>query len=93
MQILRKYFEAEKDIWKMFCIIAQERKRREIDPVQEVLMRCLDKTEGLKGNDAESFQKQMKELSDFVSTTSGIMDRVSSSKQNKFFSFAAKFFT
>jgi DNA-binding transcriptional regulator GbsR (MarR family) len=26
----KEYFEAEKDVWKMFCIIVRERKRREI---------------------------------------------------------------
>src|SRR5688572_12033541 len=28
----KEYFEAEKNVWAMFCIIARERKRREIDP-------------------------------------------------------------
>ena len=28
----REYFEAEKDVWKIFCTVARERKRREIEP-------------------------------------------------------------
>jgi DNA-binding transcriptional regulator GbsR (MarR family) len=36
----REYFEAEKDIWTIFCIIARERKRREIDPAGTVLADC-----------------------------------------------------
>ena len=29
----KEYFEAEKDVWTIFCTVARERKRREIDPV------------------------------------------------------------
>lgn len=88
----KEYFEAEKDIWSIFCIIARERKRREIDPVQNVLTRCLAQTEALEGADAKRFRKQMKDLSEFVSSTSKMMDKVSSGSQGKLFSFAAKFF-
>ena len=28
----KEYFEAEKDVWKMFCIIIRERRRRELRP-------------------------------------------------------------
>ena len=28
----KEYFEAEKEVWKIFCIISRERKRREIEP-------------------------------------------------------------
>src|ERR1044072_2239949 len=30
----KEFFEAEKDVWKMFCIIIRERRRREIAPAQ-----------------------------------------------------------
>ena len=36
----KEYFEAEKDVWRMFCTITRERKRREIDPALEVLKHC-----------------------------------------------------
>lgn len=88
----KEFFEAEKDVWKIFCIVTRERKRREIDPVQDVLLRCQDQTNGLKGSEAEAFQKQIKELSDFVATTSGIMDRVASSQQSKIVPLASKLF-
>ena len=28
----KELFEAEKDMWRMFCIVVRERKRREIEP-------------------------------------------------------------
>ncbi|MEM6884357.1 MAG: transcriptional regulator [Verrucomicrobiota bacterium] len=88
----KEFFEAEKDVWKIFCIVTRERKRREIDPVQDVLHRCQDQTAGLKGTEAETFQKQIKELSDFVATTSRIMDKVASSQQSKIVPLASKLF-
>ena len=36
----REFFEAEKDVWTIFTIVARERKRREIDPALEVLRSC-----------------------------------------------------
>src|SRR5678815_2858085 len=33
----KEFFEAEKDVWKMFCIIIRERRRREMRPAQTVL--------------------------------------------------------
>ena len=88
----KEFFEAEKDVWKIFCIVTRERKRREIDPVQDVLLRCQEQTDGLKGPEAEAFQKQIKDLADFVATTSSIMDRVASSQQSKIVPLASKLF-
>ena len=39
----KEFFEAEKDVWKMFCIIIRERRRREMRPAQAVLKECLSK--------------------------------------------------
>src|SRR6478752_3736949 len=35
----KEYFEAEKQVWKMFCIVIRERKRRELRPAMEALER------------------------------------------------------
>jgi DNA-binding transcriptional regulator GbsR (MarR family) len=37
----RQHFEAVQDVWEMFRIILEERKRREIDPTVSVLRECL----------------------------------------------------
>ena len=86
----KEFFEAEKDVWKIFCTVARERKRREIEPAQEVLLRCQEQTEGLKGADAEIFRKQLAELSDFIATASNVMDKVASSSRSKLMPLAAK---
>src|SRR5438552_6473590 len=37
----RDHFESLKDVWEMFRIIREERKRREIDPTLRVLQECV----------------------------------------------------
>src|SRR6187399_1908641 len=51
----KEYFEAEKDVWKMFCIIIRERRRREIRPAMGVLQACAARTKELKSADAVAF--------------------------------------
>ena len=36
----REFFEAEKDVWQIFIIVARERKRREIEPALAILHKC-----------------------------------------------------
>src|SRR5438093_13770719 len=38
----RDHFESLKDVWEMFRIILEERKRREIDPTLRVLQECVE---------------------------------------------------
>ena len=37
----RDHFESVKDVWEIFRIVSQERKRREIDPTLRVLQECV----------------------------------------------------
>src|SRR6478736_5338943 len=41
----RDHFEAMKDVWEMFRIVLDERKRREIDPTLAVLRECIEKAD------------------------------------------------
>src|SRR5229473_6287253 len=49
----RQHFESMKDVWEMFRIIVEERKRREIDPTLEMLRVCLADLE--KAGAAEAY--------------------------------------
>jgi len=62
----RDHFETHKDVWEMFRIIADERKRREIDPTREVLKSCL--AAPAKELDIHSRQR-LEALSEFFETT------------------------
>jgi DNA-binding transcriptional regulator GbsR (MarR family) len=76
----REYFEAEKDVWKMFIIIARERKRRELDPALNVLRQCAEQTRAEKAGPGRQFHAQMKELQEFVEFGMKVSDTVSSMK-------------
>src|SRR4051794_36630563 len=39
----RDYYESLSDVWEMFTLVAQQRKRREIDPVLTTLRRCRER--------------------------------------------------
>src|ERR1700737_2500074 len=36
----RDYYESLNDVWEMFTLVANQRKRREIDPILNTLRRC-----------------------------------------------------
>ena len=63
----RDHFESMKDVWEMFQVILNERKRREIDPTIAVLKECLAEAE--KGGPQESETKdRLKQMLDFFTT-------------------------
>jgi DNA-binding transcriptional regulator GbsR (MarR family) len=78
----KEYYESEKDVWRMFCIIARERKRREVEPALRALRTCEEQTRGLRGDKATAFNRQIKALSEFLGQAEAIMDRVSKSEQS-----------
>ena len=58
----KEYFTAEKDIWKVVKRIVKERKKRELEP----MLQLLDKLEAVEGD------KRDKNVKTFVDTVSGI---------------------
>jgi DNA-binding transcriptional regulator GbsR (MarR family) len=78
----KEYFEAEKGVWKIFCIIARERKRREIDPALEVLRDCVARTKGMRTREGKGFHALLAELADFVATANGILDRAAARQES-----------
>ncbi len=79
----KEYFEAEKEVWKIFCTIVRERQRREIDPALAVLRECSERSAKLKGAEAEAFHKTMSELNNFVAQAAGAMDKVARGERSK----------
>jgi DNA-binding transcriptional regulator GbsR (MarR family) len=58
----KEYFQAEKDIWKVVKQIVKERKKRELEP----MLQLLDKLEAVEGD------KRDKHVKSLVDTVSGI---------------------
>jgi DNA-binding transcriptional regulator GbsR (MarR family) len=87
----KEYFEAEKDVWKMFCIVSRERSRRELRPAMEVLQGCSERTRDLEGPEALAFNQQIKALSDFLKMTDDVISKISASQQSSIIPWAMKF--
>ncbi|KQP05263.1 GbsR/MarR family transcriptional regulator [Pseudorhodoferax sp. Leaf265] len=60
----REYFEAPQDVWDIFRILAEERRRREIEPTLSMLRAALLET---PATDAERHaQQRMREMHDLI---------------------------
>jgi DNA-binding transcriptional regulator GbsR (MarR family) len=86
----REYFEAEKDVWKIFIIVARERKRREIEPALGVLRHCMEESEDIKTAEGRAFHEQMRQLAEFVEFASKMADRISAMQHGFAIQMAAK---
>ena len=64
----RDHFECMKDVWEMFRVVLDERKKREIDPTVALLRECAAEAHKDKETDEYTEQK-LKELADFFDTT------------------------
>ena len=89
----KEFFEAEKDVWRIFCTVARERKRREIEPALRALRTCEEQTRGLRGDQAAAFNRQIKALEQFIAQMDSLMDRVSKSEQSSIMPLALKMFS
>ena len=64
----RDHFESMHDVWEMFRVVLDERKKREIDPTVALLRECV--TEAHKDKETDEYTEQkLKELADFFDTT------------------------
>jgi DNA-binding transcriptional regulator GbsR (MarR family) len=62
----RQHFESLKDVWEMFRIIIDQRKRREIDPTLEVLRLCIAESD--KSDSKDPYTKaRLEEIYEFFS--------------------------
>jgi len=64
----RDHFESMKDVWEMFRVVLDERKKREIDPTVAMLRECVAEAEKDEATD-EYTEDKLRELADFFETT------------------------
>lgn len=64
----RDHFESMKDVWEMFRVVLDERKKREIDPTMNMLRECIAEAGKEKGTDQYT-QQRLRDLADFFETT------------------------
>jgi DNA-binding transcriptional regulator GbsR (MarR family) len=63
----RDHFESLKDVWQMFQIVVDERKRREVDPTLALLGQCVAESD--KGSPYEA--ERLKEMLGFFESMTG----------------------
>lgn len=68
----RDHFESLTDVWEMFQIILDERKRREIDPTMRLLEECLAEAKRDKSaGDLPDIESRLAAMLEFFRTMSG----------------------
>lgn len=65
----RDHFESLHDVWELFRVVLNERKRREIDPTMQMLNECIAEA-GQDGAADKHTQERLRDLREFFETTS-----------------------
>lgn len=86
----KEFFVAEKDIWQIARQITRERRRRELEPVQEML----EDIKNVEGKDAETraFRTFAHELSDFIATLDKVSEIALRMEKSSFLKTLVRFF-
>jgi DNA-binding transcriptional regulator GbsR (MarR family) len=71
----RDHFESMKDVWEMFRLVLEERKKRECDPTVRLLHDCIVEAEKDKATD-EYTEQRLRELHKFFEATTAWYERV-----------------
>lgn len=71
----RDHFESMKDVWEMFRVVLDERKKREIDPTLAMIRECIAEAEKEKETDHYTHER-LTNLADFFETTTAWYNQV-----------------
>jgi DNA-binding transcriptional regulator GbsR (MarR family) len=71
----RDHFESLKDVWEIFRIVSEERKRREIDPTLRVLAECVAESKTSAQGDPYA-RERMESMLEFLTIMTGLFDEV-----------------
>ncbi|MBM3881390.1 MAG: MarR family transcriptional regulator [Verrucomicrobia bacterium] len=71
----RDHFECLKDVWEMFRVVVDERKKREMDPTLRLLEECLADAARDPATDRYT-EEQLRQLQDFFVTAAAWYDQL-----------------
>jgi DNA-binding transcriptional regulator GbsR (MarR family) len=71
----RDHFESIKDVWEIFRIVSEERKRREIDPTLRVIGECVDELKKDTKGDAYT-RERLESMLEFLTVMTGMFEEV-----------------
>jgi DNA-binding transcriptional regulator GbsR (MarR family) len=64
----RDHFQSLKDVWELFRVVLDERKKREIDPTLTMLLGSIDEAKKQKTTDSHTIER-LEALAEFFQTT------------------------
>src|SRR5882762_224337 len=71
----RDHFESIKDVWEIFRIVSEERKRREIDPTLSVLAECVREVKSNPQGDAYT-RERLESMLEFLTAMTGLFEEI-----------------
>jgi len=71
----RDHFTALTDVWEMFRVVLDERKRREVDPTLRLVRECIAEADGDQATGAYARQR-LHELAEFFETTTSWYEQI-----------------
>jgi len=71
----RDHFESTKDVWEIFRIVAEERKRREIDPTLAVINECVGELKAAGPGDAYT-RERLESMLEFLTGMTGLFEEI-----------------
>ena len=73
----REHYESMKDVWEMFRLVIEQRKRREIDPTREMLRQCLANLDP-KEPGADYTRERLQAMAGFFEAVTELHDQMKS---------------
>jgi DNA-binding transcriptional regulator GbsR (MarR family) len=71
----REHYESLKDVWEMFRIIVEQRKRREVDPTLQLLRNCLEELKR-EGAPDPYVRERLEEMTEFFEAGTGAYEEL-----------------
>ena len=71
----RDHFESIKDVWEIFRIVSEERKRREIDPTLHAIAECVRELKANAPGDAYT-RERLESMLEFLTAMTGLFDEI-----------------
>lgn len=72
----REHYESMKDVWEMFRVIVEQRKRREVDPTLQLLRECLADL-GHVGVSEAYTRERLESMAEFFEAATGAYGEIS----------------
>lgn len=80
----KEFFRSEKDVWHLAARITRERRKRELEPLRDVII-DLKKVEGKDTKELKEFKKMVKDIDRFSEKADNLLEKLEKMDQSWFF--------